>query len=378
MQDLRPFFAARHFFEDKSPNHYDPLQWGHHTRFATGDEGWDWDDAGIVIIGCGERRGEDRASAYSAAPDAVREAFYRLYCWHPDVKIFDAGNILQGKTVDDTRAALRMVLSEVWEAGKTALVLGGSHDLTLQQYEAFRSARQMVTVAVADSLINLEEAEGVTAHSFLMDLLTAQPNYVRHYSHLGFQSYYIQPRMLETLDKLRFDFTRVGTLRSALEEAEPILRAADLFSFDLAAVRYPDAASNTGGSPNGLHGDEACALMRYAGMSSALQSVGLYGFDERQDVHRMTAELLAQMLWYFVDGRAVRAAEAPLSDRDQFIEYHVSFTSNDVTFLKSRRTARWWMSVADDRFVPCSYTDYLQACKDEIPERWLREHERIS
>jgi len=378
MQDLRPFFAAKHFL-DTTPESYNPLQWGAHIQAAT-EEGaeLDLDAADVVIVGCGEWRGDDPKAAYSTGPDAVRAEFYRLFNWHPHIRIADAGNILQGKSVDDTRAALRMVLHELHLAGKIALVIGGSHDLTLQQYDAFRLESQGHNAVVADMLIDLEESETVTARSFLMDLLASNPNYVRHYTHLGFQSYYIQPRMLETLDKLRFDFTRLGRLRERLEEAEPALRAADLFSVDLSVVKWADAPANRTGSPNGLSGDEVCGLMRYAGMAQALRSVGIYGYRPEDDAHAMTARLAAQMLWYFVDGLHVRRQEARLEeDRGEFAEFHVTFTSNDVTFLKSKRTARWWMGLPDGRFVPCSYGDYLQATQDEIPERWYREQERL-
>ncbi len=377
MQDLAPFFAARHFIETDAADLYEPHQWGR-TLTTAADEGADWTSADIVLIGCGERRGADPRSPYSAAPDAVRKAFYQLYCWHPGIRIFDAGNILQGKSADDTRAALRMVLHEVRTAGKTAVVIGGSHDLMLQQYEAFKLEQQAINAVGADLRIDLEEAEGITDRSFLFDLLTAQPNYVRHYSHLGFQSYSTHPRTLETLDKLRFDFFRLGRLRESMEEAEPVLRGADLFGFDLSCVRYSDAPSNTDGSPNGFTGDEACLLARYAGMSGQLESFGLYGYQPERDGHSMTAQLLAQMLWYFVDGYALRRAEASLDHREQFSEFHVSFTSNDVTFLKSKRTARWWMQLPDGRFVPCSYADYRTASADEMPERWLREQERLA
>ena len=79
------------------------------------------------------------------------------------------------------------------------------------------------------------KAEAITSHSFLMDMLTAQPNFIGHYNHIGFQSYYVHPRMLETLDKLRFDFFRLGKVREHMEDMEPVLRTSDLFSFDISA-----------------------------------------------------------------------------------------------------------------------------------------------
>src|SRR5690606_3125417 len=115
-----------------------------------------------------------------------------------------------------------------------------------------------INATVADMLIDLDETEATTSRSFLMDMLTSTPNYIRHYSHIGFQSYYVHPQMLETLDKLRFDFFRLGRVREHMEDVEPVLRASDMFSFDINAVRYSDAPANSGDSPNGFTGDEAC------------------------------------------------------------------------------------------------------------------------
>ena len=118
-------------------------------------------------------------------------------------------------------------------------------------------------------------------------------------------------------------------------------------------------------------------LTRFAGMSEALTSFGIYGYNAKDDSHNMTARLVSQMIWYFVDGYLVRKTEAKLTERDEFIVFNVAFTDNDTVFLKSKRTNRWWMRLPDHNFVPCSYNDYLAASADQIPERWLREQERL-
>ncbi|MES2704166.1 MAG: formimidoylglutamase [Bacteroidota bacterium] len=376
MEDIRSFFEQEHFIEKQGEYAYQPLQLGANISCMTKDS-FEWEDADIVLVGCGEWRGEDKTIPYGTGPDAVRAELYKMYYWHSAIKIADAGNIIQGATADDTRAALCMALQEIHQAGKIAVVIGGAHDLTMQQYEVFRKAEQMIVASVADMLIDLDEAEETTSGSFLMDMLTGTPNYTSHYSHIAFQSYYAHPRMLETLDKLRFDFYRLGKVREHIEDMEPVLRNSDLFSFDLSCVRYCDAPANINGSPNGLTGEEACMLTRYAGMSEKLTSIGIYGYNEGNDSHGMTARLVSQMLWYFVDGYLVRKTEAQLTERDEFVLFNVAFTDNDTVFLKSKRTNRWWMKLPNQVFVPCSYNDYLVASKDEIPERWLREQERL-
>lgn len=376
MQDLRQFFEEEHFVETRKNGEYDPAQLGAQIRYAIGGV-FNWEDADIVIVGCGEQSGEEMGAPHSKAPDAIREQLYKLYAWHSDIRIADAGNILQGARPSDTRAALRIVLKELEEAGKIVLVLGGSHDLTLQQYDAFKHLEKVVNVVVTDMYIDMDDVEGLTSKSFLMDMLTGQPSFIRHYSHIGFQSYYVHPKILETLDKLRFDFFRLGSAREHLEDMEPVLRAGNMYSFDVSAIKQSDAPANRGGSPNGFAGDEACQLARYAGMSDKLTSFGIYGYKPEHDLHNMTAKQLAQMIWYFVDGYYLRVTEPPLTEEDEFLTFNISFTDNDTKFIKSKRTNRWWMQLPNGSYTPCSYTDYQQASEGEIPERWIREQERL-
>lgn len=373
MQDIQSFLTESHYTAFGTEQPFEPLQTGL-TIINAFQNGFDLSAAEIVLVGC-DAGGDNQ---FKGAADAIRKQLYRLYNWHTSVKLADMGNIRVGATPEDTLAALRTVLHELHLAGKTAVVLGGGHDLTLQQYKAFKQSGKIIDATVADMLIDLDEKETVTDRSFLMDMLTEQPNFVRHYNHIGFQSYYAQPQMLETLDKLRFDFFRLGKVREQMEEMEPVLRSSHLFSFDMSAVRYSDAPANIHGSPNGFTGDEACMLTRYAGMSTLVSSFGIYGYNPQSDTRDMTAKLVAQMLWYFIDGFMIRKTEAPLSERDAFISFYITVDGHETVFLKSKKTNRWWIQLSEGNYLPCTYNDYIIAGKNDIPERWLREQERLA
>ncbi|TWW02342.1 formimidoylglutamase [Chitinophaga pinensis] len=338
--------------------------------------------ADVIILGVSEDRGYGPGKRGPESPDIVRSEFYSLYYWHRDVKIADLGNLRKGVSLQDTYAALKTVLAELINSHKTVILLGGSHDLTYAQYKAYASQKYVIEVTVADAIIDLKEESQVPADKFLMEMLTEQPNYIRHYNHLAFQSYFIHPHMIETLDKLRFDCYRLGRVRENLEEIEPVLRNTDLFSIDVNIIKHNDAPANTL-SPNGLGGDEACALARYAGMSGRLSSFGIYGYRPERDRESLTAKQIAQMLWYFVDGIAIRKKEALLEERDGFYEFNIVCADIDTVFLKSKKTGRWWMELPakgkskEKSFLPCSYSDYLMASNNEIPERWLRHQERL-
>jgi arginase family enzyme len=332
--------------------------------------------ADLVLIGCPEYRGLGPHKS-SSAVDAVRTQFYQLYYWNTDLRIADIGNVRTGAALRDTYAALKMIVKEVLALGKTALIIGGSHDLTLAQYYAYADNDKMIEAACIDSRMDLDMNAVTPADNFLMDMLTGEPNFIRHYNHIGFQSYLVHPRMLETLDKLRFDCYRVGKVRENMEEMEPVIRNAELVSFDISAIANAYAPSNTL-TPNGFTGDEACAIMRYAGMSGVTRSIGVYGYEPSKDRDQITAKQIAHMLWYFIEGRSKGSREATIVDKDAFNEFHTVFAEVATTFLQSKRTGRWWMQLPDQQFIACSYNDYILASSNEIPERWLRAQERAS
>jgi formiminoglutamase len=339
-----------------------------------GDEFPDLDTVDIVLVGCGEQRGAALLQPGTAA-DVIRNEFYNLYYWHQDIRLADIGNVKIGKANTDTYAALKVVLHEMMLEGKTVIVLGGSHDLTLAQYYAFADEKRQVDAVGVDAVIDINIDSPFRSDNFLMELLTADPNYMRHYNHIAFQSYFVHPRLLETMDKLRFDCFRVGTVKEHIDEMEPVIRNCQIFSFDISALSHAFAPANII-TPNGLNGEEACTLMQYAGMSSNMQSVGIYSYRPEKDVEQLTAKQISQMLWYFMDGRSRGSREAVIDERESFNEFHTAFAEVETTFLQSKKTGRWWMQLPDKQFIACSYKDYLLASSNEIPERWLRFQER--
>ncbi|HVT86889.1 MAG TPA: formimidoylglutamase [Chitinophagaceae bacterium] len=372
--NISDFLAPINIHEISHDEPYKDGQIGY-TVFTYQEEFPDLDEVQLVLIGCGEQRGSGLIHGQSNAPDMIRRQFYSLYYWHHDVKIADIGNIKAGSLYTDSYAALKTVVHELINDGKTVIILGGSHDLTLAQYNAYAENKKTIEASCVDALIDLDLGSPFHHENFLMEMLTGEPNYVRHYNHIAFQSYYVHPRMLETMDKLRFDCYRVGSVKENIDEMEPVIRNSNLFSFDISAIAHAYAPASSV-SPNGLNGEEACMLMRYAGMSPNVSSIGIYGYDVQHDKDELTAKQISHMLWYLLDGRSRGRREAALDEKESFNEYHTAFAEVETTFLQSRKTGRWWMQLPDKRFIACSYKDYLLASSNEIPERWLRAQER--
>lgn len=374
MQDLADFLKPVSIRELSDDNGFTDGQFAKHISVYD-TEIPDLSNADIVLLGAGEMRGSGIFIGESNAADMIRKQLYQLHNWHTDVCIADIGNIKTGASLADSYAAIQTVIAELFRMKKTAIILGGSHDITLAQYGAYKEINQVIEATCIDAFIDLRGESNYRTENFLLEMLTGEPNLVKHYNHIGFQSYFVHPRMLETMDKLRFDCYRVGIVKEDVEEMEPVIRNTNLLSFDISAIKNSDAPASTN-CPNGLTGEEACMLTRYAGMSSHINSFGIYGYNPNSDVNELTAKQISQMLWYFIDGKSRSKQESPLDERENFNEYHTVFAEVDTVFLQSKRTQRWWMQLPDRKFISCSYNDYMHASNNNIPERWLRIQER--
>jgi formiminoglutamase len=381
------------FFESLSVhrNNYGESTLGSLTDFHTEGLFPDLNKSGIAIIGVKEDRKSVGNTGCSKAPDAIRDYLYKLFVPKSDMKIYDLGNINQGFEITDTYYALSTVVSELIKKDIVPVVLGGGQDLTYAVYLAYGKLEQTVNLVSIDNSIELLTGqEDVTSVNFLEKIIQHQPNYLFNFSNIGYQTYFVKQSILELMSNLYFDSYRLGMLRGKIEESEPVIRNADMVSFDISAIRFADAPGCKNASPNGFNGEEACQMARYAGMSDKLTSFGLFEVNPQFDINGQTAHLAAQMVWYFIEGYYNRKKETPAEIQTNFLKYRVAIKDNkyEIIFYKSNKSDRWWMDVPypdikktkyiRHHLVPCSYEDYLVACNDEMPDRWWITYLKLS
>lgn len=351
------------------------------------------DDADIAIIGVMDDRRAFNNKGCAEAPDAFRKQFYKLHQGGYRTKIVDLGNIKRGHSVTDTYVALKTVTTELIKKNIVPVIIGGGQDLTYAQYLAYEKLEQRVDLVVVDSSFDLQEdvedMADTTSRSYLNKVMLHQPNYLFNFSNIGYQTYFVNQESLDVFEKLYFDVYRLGTFSGKIEQAEPVLRNADMISFDMGAIRSSDASANGNATPNGFYGEEACQICRYAGMSDKLTSIGFYEFNPDLDKNGQTAILLSQMIWYFIEGYYHRKKDYPLQPKSSYIIYHTALKADDheVVFVKSKKSDRWWMQVpypntksVNERYhlVPCSYQDYQTAIDGEMPDLWWRTYQKLT
>ncbi|SFG61277.1 Arginase family enzyme [Pedobacter insulae] len=347
----------------------------------------------IAIFSVKDDRGSINNSGCSLAGDYFRAQFYLLNEGAFTSKIIDLGNIIAGNEMSDTYFAVKTAVQQLIKLNILPLIIGGGQDLTYAQYLAYEALEQKVDLVVVDSKFDLEEDQEedivTTSNSYLSKIFLHQPNFLFNFSNIGYQTYFVNQDSLKVMDKLYFDVHRLGEFVQDIGLTEPVIRNANMISFDMGAIRSGDAGANANAGPNGFYGEDACRIARYAGMNDKLSSIGFYEFNPAFDKNSQTAMLLAQMVWYFIEGYYNRKQDFPLTPKSQYIIYRTSLKdgSGEMNFVKSKRSDRWWMQVPyptgiskNERYhlVPCRYEDYNTAVNGEMPDLWWRTYQKLS
>lgn len=345
-------------------------------------------DVQIAIIGVDDTRGAEYAYESNNASDKIRQKFYELKKHSVKTKIVDLGNIKTGDTINDTYVALADVLSNLIELKIIPIIIGGSQDLTYAHYKAHKTLDQVINIACVDAGFDLGvPSDKLNSKTWLGHIILDQPNFLFNYSHVAYQTFFVGQHSVDMMNNLYFDTYRLGQVKSDIKEMEPVVRNADVLSFDLSSIRFSDSPGSSNPSPNGLNGEDVCQLMHYAGMSDKMSGIGIYDFNPANDINNQTAFLSAEMMWYFVEGYLNRKKDLPEKSSNLFTLYRVNINQNEINFLKSNNTGRWWMELPMQpnkkklnrhHLLPCSYNDYNNACNNEIPERWWQALKKIS
>lgn len=350
----------------------------------------DLDGMQLALIGVREDRNAINNQGCSGGVTKIREAFYQLFNHWPGLKMVDLGDIKPGYNIEDTYFALAQVIGQLMKQQIVPIVIGGSQDLTYANYMAYENIGQLVNIVSIDPIFDLgnDDAE-LSSQSYLSKIIMHQPNYLFNFTNVGYQTYYVDHEAVDLMKNLLFDVYRLGMLKAQPEDTEPLVRNADMLSFDVSAIRAADAPGNGNAGPNGFTGEEACRIARYAGMSDKLSSIGFYEYNPLFDKEHITAQLIAQMIWYFVEGFMARKHDFPKSESTDFARYTVKIDDHEeaLIFLRSKKTDRWWIDLSFGRtdrkkferhhFVPCSKEDYDLALTEEIPDRWWQFYQKL-
>ena len=384
MKDISIYFQAVEIDQD-----FDKESLGQEINLHTPDNFPDIKEKGVALIFTPENRRNNKYTTENE--DSFRKDFYQMYKgsnWNHS--IYDLGTINPGEKIEDTVYAISAVCQELIKSDIVPLVVGGSQDLTIALYKAYENLEQLINLTTVDHKLDLGTTENEPREDqWLSHILLHKPCFLFNYTNIGAQSHYISPSTLDLFNDLYFDICRLGNINQDSKLAEPIMRNTDILSFDLESIRSSELSNGKYTSPNGLFANEACQLMRYAGISDKLTSIGIFNCYTNQN-EKTTNELIAQMIWYFNEGYASRKGDFPIGSKRNYKKYRVTLEElkDEIVFSKSDKSGRWWMEVPypgikGHRFerhqlVPCSYEVYQEAMKGEVPDLWWKTYQKLA
>jgi hypothetical protein len=98
--------------------------------------------------------------------------------------------------------------------------------------------------------------------------------------------------------------------------------------------------------------------------------------------------LMAQVIWYFIEGVNCRITDDDFSDAASYQKFTVLIDDDELIFYKSNKTGRWWIEIPflpnvnnklkRHTLLPCMHEDYIAATKGKIPERWYKAFKKNS
>jgi hypothetical protein len=280
----------------------------------------------IAVIGVLENRGDKKAvSDVDLVP--LRKELYGLFPGNWDASIADLGDIAAGNSVMDTYFAVKKVVASLIKKKITPIVIGGSQDITYALYRAYDDLEQMVNLVSIDNKFDFgKEDEAVSASSYLTKIIIDEPNNLFNYCNIGYQTYFNSQEEIDLIEKLFFDGYRLGEVSNNIAISEPVFRDADLVSIDLNSIKSSDSGN-------------------------------FVAFHYRSN-------------------------EYPFGSKENYLKYIVPLEEEELIFYKSDKTDRWWIEIPfisnvnnklkRNSLLPCSYNEYLQACNQELPERWWK------
>jgi formiminoglutamase len=339
----------------------------------------------VAILGVADGRNSPNQGS-SKGPDAIRERLYRLSRIPGKTRIIDLGNMKNGVSFNDTLAGLTDVLSLLLSENVFPVIIGGSSALVPAIDKCFQNMKTRYTLTSVDSRIDFHpERREPDSFNYLNHIIYGSRSFLDHFINIGYQTYLNDQQTINRLLKRRAELVRIGDVRQGIHLTEPLLRDSDVAVFDISAVRQSDAPGTWSPSPNGFYGEEICLLSRYTGISDSLKVFGLFEVNPELDLRSQTTGLAAQMIWFFLEGFAQKQHESPSGDSvsGRYISYHVRVTDlqDDLVFVKSNLTDRWWIELRTEdgsaRYIACSHEDYLRANRNEVPDRWMMASARI-
>lgn len=326
---------------------------------------------GIVLVFCSDYRGIENGNAEILDFKTVRRELYKLSKLDFEVPICDLGDLISGKSHQDTHYILQEILSMCHYKNAIPVVVGGSNDLALSLFSALNFHQKNINYTQISNIISLaNEGEEITEKNFLSRILSSKSFSIKNYHHLGYQKHLNEIDSVKLMKEVEFDIIRLAEMMYSTEKTEPFFRRADLVTLNCDAVESLGDGFSVNPQINGLNRREICAYMKEIGLSENLKSVGIFNFNaESEDF--LNHQLLAQIIWHLIEGINIQKSHPKERSYETF---WVMIDENQHAFQRDTFSNLWYFGEDEkaENWIPCAKWEYEEAKKGLLNPRLLR------
>lgn len=326
---------------------------------------------GIVLIFCSDYRGVENGEAEILDFKTVRRQLYRLSKLDFEIPLCDLGDLISGRSHQDTHYILQEVLSMCHYKNAVPVIIGGSNDLALSLFSALNFHQKNISYTQISNVVSLaSEGEDITEKNFLAKILSSKTFTLKNYHHLGYQKHLNESDSVKLMKEVEFDVIRLAEMMDSTEMTEPFFRRADLVTVNCDAVESLGDGFSVNPQVNGLNKREICAYMKEIGLSENLKSVGIFNFDAHSET-LINHQLLAQMIWHLIEG--INIQQSHPKER-QYETFWVMIDDGQYAFRRDSFSGLWYFGDDEkpENLIPCSRLDYEEAKRGSLNSRFLR------
>ena len=326
---------------------------------------------GIVLIYCSDYRGLNNGSAEILDFKKVRKELYKLSKLDFEVPICDLGDLISGKSHEDTHYILQEILSMCHYKNAIPVVIGGSNDLAFSLFSALNFHTKDINYTQISNIISLSnEGEAFTEKNFLSKILSAKSFTIKNYHHLGYQKHLNELDSVKLMKEVEFDIIRLAEMMNSTEKTEPFFRRADLVTLNCDAIESLGDGFSVNPQVNGLNKREICAYMKEIGLSENLKSVGIFNFNANSEEF-LNHQLMAQIIWHLIEGVNIQKSH-PIER--SYETFHILVDEQQYTFKRDVFSNLWYFGEDDEvkNLIPCAKWEYEEAKRGFLNARLLR------
>lgn len=301
---------------------------------------------------------------------AIRKEFYKLSQLDFEIPVVDLGDLVSGKSVEDSHYVLQEVLSACHSKRAIPVIIGGSNDFAFSLFSGLNFHQQNISYTQISNIISLKQGESIDEHTFLSKILGSKNFSIKNYHHLGYQKHLNESDSVKLIKEVEFDIVRLAEMMNSTEKTEPFFRKADLVTVNCDAIESFSDAFSMNPQVNGLNRREICAYMKEIGLSENLKSVGIFNYNIYTE-NQLNHQLLAQMIWYLIEG--INIQQSHPKER-QYEMFYVLIEDRQYAFKRDTFSNLWYFGDDEniENCISCSRKDFDEAKKGWLSARFTK------